>query len=376
MKEPKKMVLLGAGASVEAGIPAAFGLTDKVIRHFGLNTRTGRVLRYVYGGLMLGKGKRGEDPLEGINVEDMVEAITQLANRGELQIAPFIALWNEGVTAFQENDSHQTLMKAFRELAEMTQLSGVERSMQGLSLDYTLQNVMGSPGQDFQHAKDSVIRELIEMLWLEDTDQVDYFSPLVELGRDDKFTIATLNYDNTIELACQASGISCETGLEAWNNLEGFPEPEKGIDLLKLHGSVTWRKIGGKYNRSEEVPLPRVQIEKQEKGASRRGYNPAIIFGAGNKLTAEGPFLELLLAFRERLDKCTELIVIGYSFGDDHINDALWRWLNRSKSHKVTVVDYAEDKSVTPFSSIFHYMMDRYTFHLDGAAAGIKKLFG
>ena len=267
-------------------------------------------------------------------------------------------------------------MRAFRELADMTQMDGVERSMQGLSLDYTLQNVMGSPGQDFLHAKESVIRELIEMLWLADVEAVHYFQPLVALGKKEKFTIATLNYDNTIELACEVSGIPCSTGLEAWNNLEGFPEPEQGIDLLKLHGSVTWRKIGSGYNRSEEVPLPRVQIEKQEREAIRRGYNPAIIFGAGNKLTAEGPFLELLLAFRERLDQCTELIIIGYSFGDDHINDALWRWLNRSKSHKVTVVDYSEDKTVTPFANIFHYMMDRYTFHLDGAGMGIKKLFG
>lgn len=375
MSESNKMVLLGAGASVEAGIPAAVGLTEKVINHFRLHSRTGQVLRYVYGGLMMGKGARGEDPLQGINVEDLIEAINQLADRKNLQIAPFIALWNEGVTAFQERDARDNLMSAFKELSELARGSEAERAMKHLSIDYTLENYLHGETQDFQYARESVIRELIHMLWIEDSEQVSYFKPLVEQGRDQSFTIATLNYDNTVELACMALGIPCTTGLDDWNALEGFPEPATGIDLLKLHGSVTWQKINKRHHRTPEVPLPRMQVQLQRRDGIKRGYDPAIIFGAGNKLTAEGPFLELLLAFRERLDQHDELIVVGYSFGDEHINDALWRWLNRSQDHKVTVIDFSEDKSQIPFKGIFRYMMDRYTFYLDGAADGLVEVF-
>lgn len=122
--------------------------------------------------------------------------------------------------------------------------------------------------------------------------------------------------------------------------------------------------------------MPRIQINEKPREAVHRGYEPAVIFGSGNKLTAEGPFLEILLAFRERLDKCREMVVIGYSFSDEHINDAIWRWLNRNPAHTLRVIDYAEDKEVVPFKNKFHYLDDRYSFSLDGAGAGIAEVFG
>ena len=378
MSRSKQMVLLGAGASVEAGIPAAVKLTETLIKHFRVHSRTGQVLRYVYGGLMLGKGARGEDPLQGINVEDLIEAITQLANRKKLQIAPFIALWNEGVTAFQEADTRETLMTAFREIADITQtpMQGSERTLKSTSLDYTLRNLSDQSAQDFLFSKESIIRELIHLLWLEEAEAVDYFNPLLLQGKAHTFTIASLNYDNTIELACKSLDVPCSTGLKEWNAFHGFPEPDRGIDLLKLHGSVTWEKVNKRYKRTDELPMPRVQIKEQFRDAIHRGYEPALIFGAGNKLTAEGPFLELLLAFRQRLEKHEQLVVIGYSFADEHINDAIWRWLNRGQQRTLQIIDFSEDKEADPFKHTFHYLADRYTVRLDGARVGIAEVFG
>lgn len=372
------MVLLGAGASVEAGIPAAVQLTETLINYFRAYSRTGQVLRYVYGGLMLGKGTRGEDPLLGINVEDLIEAVNLLARRKSLQIAPFIALWNEGVTAFQEEDAKEALLRALREVAEITQTpdEGGARTMKATSLDHTIDSIASHRSQDFLYAKQSVVRALIEFLWVEDAGRVAYLEPLVAQGRTRPFTIASLNYDNTVELACAASGIACSTGLDRWNKLEGFVAPETGIDLLKLHGSVTWEKTRKEYARSAEAPMPRTLVREQLRDAIHRGYEPAVIFGGGNKLTAEGPFLELLLAFRERLEHYDELVVIGYSFADEHINDALWRWINRRITRRLHVIDFSRDKSFVPFRRLFEEMGDRYTYHIDGAAAGIQAVFG
>lgn len=372
------MVLLGAGASVEAGIPAAVQLTETLINYFRAYSRTGQVLRYVYGGLMLGKGARGEDPLLGINVEDLIEAVNLLARRKSLQIAPFIALWNEGVTAFQEEDAREALLRVLREVAAITQTPdhGGARTMKAMSLDNTIDNIAARQSQDFLFAAQSVVRALIELLWVEDSSRVAYLQPLVAQGRKHPFTIASLNYDNTVELACTAAGVACTTGLDRWNKLEGFSEPETGIDLLKLHGSVTWEKTRKDYVRSAETPMPRTLVKEQSRDAIHRGYEPAVIFGGGNKLTAEGPFLELLLAFRERLAQYDELVVIGYSFADEHINDALWRWINRRTTRRLHVIDYAEDASFVPFKHLFEEMGDRYTCRTDGAAAGIQAVFG
>ncbi len=371
------MVLLGAGASVEAGIPAAVQLTETLINYFRAHSRTGRVLRYVYGGLMLGKGARGEDPLKGINVEDLIEAVHLLARRKTLQIAPFIALWNEGVTAFQEQDAKHTLMDVLRNVIDTIDApnAGGERAMKELALNHALDGLESHESQDFAYARNSVVRALIELLWVEEASRVGYLQPLVAQGKDDVLTIASLNYDNTIELACADAGIPCSTGLDRWNNLEGFPAPTTGVDLLKLHGSVTWAKIRKDRVRTAEAPMPRTLVQEQARASIQRGYEPAVIFGAGNKLTAEGPFLELLLAFRERLEAYDELVVIGYSFSDDHINDALWRWINRRVVRRLHVIDFEEDKTVVPFKRLFKKMGDRYTCQVDGAGAGIKEIF-
>lgn len=373
------MVLLGAGASVEAGVPAAVKLTETLIRYFHPHSRTQQVLRYVYGGLMLGKGARGEDPLKGINVEDLVEAIGQLANRKKLQLAPFVALWNEGVTAFQEEDTMDMLTKAFQEIIDITRTSmdGDERRFKSLSFDATLHTLSARQSRDFMFAKESVIKALLHLLWLEDAEKVAYFEPMLRQGKESCFTIATLNYDNTIELACQALDIPFSTGLDQWSAFKGFPPPENGIDLLKLHGSVTWEKKSRRWAEpTAEQPMPFVQVREQTKDSTRRGSEPAVIFGAGNKLTAEGPFLELLMAFRERLEQHEELVVIGYSFADDHINDAIWRWLNRDQARVIRVIDYSDDKSYDPFKNLFHYLEDRYSCMVDGAGAGIKEIWG
>jgi len=71
----------------------------------------------------------------------------------------------------------------------------------------------------------------------------------------------------------------------------------------------------------------------------RMGYRPAVIFGHRNKLTAEGPFLDLLHVFVEALDSSDTLTVIGYSFGDPHINALLTRWMNGNAARKLRVVN-------------------------------------
>ncbi len=378
MSKSKRIVLLGAGASVEAGVPAAVSLTEVLINNFRLRSRAGQVLRYVYGGLMLGKGARGEDPLKGVNIEDLIEAINQLANRSRLQIAPFIALWNEGVSSFEEEDAREGLTKVLKEVVEMTKkpVQGSDFALKKSSLNYALRSLSQQSARDFLFTKEGVIKELLHLLWLEDASKVDYFKPLIQLGEKGPFTVATLNYDNTIELACETEGMPCTTGLESWNRFEGFKAPEIGIELLKLHGSVSWEKINRRQVFNKDIPMPRLQIEERARADLHRSYEPAIIFGKGNKLTAKGPFLELLLAFRHRLNECEELIVIGYSFADEHINDAIWRWLNRGRHRTLKVIDYSTNKEATAFSNMFYHLDNRYSFSLDGAGAGIVEVFG
>jgi len=66
---------------------------------------------------------------------------------------------------------------------------------------------------------------------------------------------------------------------------------------------------------------------------------PAVVFGQRGKLRTEGPFLEMLNQFAEKLQSCDELVVVGYSFRDDHINEYLRTWLNGPQQRHIVVVD-------------------------------------
>lgn len=66
---------------------------------------------------------------------------------------------------------------------------------------------------------------------------------------------------------------------------------------------------------------------------------PAVIFGQRNKLTAEGPFLDLLRQFQNELENCDLLTVIGYSLRDEHVNTYVSKWLNETIDHKLRIVD-------------------------------------
>ena len=68
---------------------------------------------------------------------------------------------------------------------------------------------------------------------------------------------------------------------------------------------------------------------------------PAIVFGQRGKLRSDGPFLGMLRGFDDFLSKSRRLVIVGYSFRDEHINSAIRRWWNASAARQVTIIDPA-----------------------------------
>jgi len=138
--------------------------------------------------------------------------------------------------------------------------------------------------------------------------EVRYLIPLVRgsLGG----TIATLNYDNAVELA---GGPRVTDHRDQTKHIK-VPDERPGIArLLKLHGSLDWKRVADDV-LSGAAPLGVVE------------YDPAIVFGAGNKLRYHGPFLSLIAEFHRVLDRSSHVVTIGYSFRDPHITNALRIW--------------------------------------------------
>lgn len=75
-----EMLLLGAGASIEANVPGTYKMTEKIVEKFAsdfhLRRRYAHALNFVVGGLLFEQGKLGNNPLtSGVNVEDLFNAV-------------------------------------------------------------------------------------------------------------------------------------------------------------------------------------------------------------------------------------------------------------------------------------------------------------
>jgi len=205
-------------------------------------------------------------------------------------------------------------------------------------------------GQIFEAIAILMVRILKDIVWIENNNCVKYLFPLINLAKDRRLVISTLNYDNSIELAAASNDIHCNTCIEDWSNKGVFDISENGLHLLKLHGSIDW--IWEQDLRIEERTLPHSKIHKENpKKLKNKYFRPAIVFGQRNKLTTEGPFLDFLRAFQQELMSSETLTVIGYSFGDDHINTYISQWLNLAPEKHIRIIDPQFEISNTNFIS-------------------------
>jgi len=381
-----EIVLLGAGASVDADIPTAVGMTQKMINHFEENPipEERKVLKYIVGGLLFKAGIQGKNPLDGVNIEEVFSATELLANRNSLEILPFVGQWHPFIEELEKNRPRlRDKLSTLRDISNREDLYKMSSA-----IDKAFQEVLESrAGETFKRTTKYMLSLLCKMVWIEDKAKLEYLFPLVNYASRKRTTIASLNYDNTIELSGHCNDINVSTGIKSWIKTGMFIKPNSGIELIKLHGSIDWELNGTKTYSNSYFPQATIKEVSDEKikrlrdasvktGGSRR-YTPGIVFGAGNKLTAEGPFLELFRTFKLRLEESTKLISIGYSFRDKHINELIYGWLNRDKSRIITIVTsktarFAADENMVKFS---HETPKRCKIMNDGARKAIESLF-
>jgi hypothetical protein len=195
-------------------------------------------------------------------------------------------------------------------------------------------------GTLFKRLRNFLTGCLIELVWCETTQQLSYLEPMITIGAGGGITIATLNYDNTIEIKASEQSVRCNTGIQDWIKSGAVPCYPSGIDLIKLHGSANWswktEPASGVQHRTlvelNETEMAEF-VKKAKSGWGDVGQQLGVIFGGRNKLTAEGPFLDLL-KFRTALSNTKQLVVIGYSFRDDHINPLILSWLRGNGERK------------------------------------------
>ena len=185
----------------------------------------------------------------------------------------------------------------------------------------------------------------------------EFFRRLLRSRRGDlpRVKVFTTNYDLVIEQTLDDAGITYFDGFvgtvrrtfapRAFGHELFLPAPaddrrmlrlEDVVYLYKLHGSINWRsEVSGKTMDIGSV-LQVPQNQEREPGEL------ALIYPTPHKeLDVLGfPYAEL---FRALADVVTEpetaLLVIGYSFGDEHINRIIFQALASNPTLQLFVVD-------------------------------------
>ena len=290
------VLLLGAGASVDAGIPDSRAMIDKLEELLDVDDGWADFLdlyRYVRSSVYYADG------LEGIvggdvpfNIERLVNVLSGLHKRERHTLYPFVGAWNP-----------------------------------------KLLDVAGKAFQEVEEFRTKII-EVLRKQWiaLPQVENAGYYSGLVHFQEEYGYPLRvfSLNYDLCVERTCGAGRVQRGFADRTWDwrLFDETSEDPLPILLYKLHGSTDWYfDDNGRVTYSDSP-------------STIRDDKVALIFAAEYKLRYMDPFLFFAYELRRwTLDTARLIVCIGYGFGDQHINGILRQSLRQATKRKLLVVE-------------------------------------
>lgn len=278
---------------------------------------------------------------DGKAVEPLIPDVAGLTNLCEQSIrsrgAEFADAWERirsGCKAANQNPNVEDVLTRVRTMIEAV---GSDESLAGLSRD------------ELVNFEETMRREIAKVVNPPTVDVLDelphrqFARWLAKTARQHSVEIFTVNYDILFELALEAERVPVFDGFVG--SYEPFFHPDSlrhkewapggnYTRLWKMHGSVTWSKkridgrvrvIRGNPDDSGEMILPTFQKYDESR---------------------QQPYV----AFAERLTRFLELndsllIVCGFAFGDQHINNLIFEALDNHPRTHVFALQFAEHAS-------------------------------
>ena len=288
------ILLLGAGASVEAGIPDSRNMIDKIESLVESNPDWSKhrdLYRYIKSSIFFADG------LEGIfgddvhfNIERLVNVLDEIQKKERHALYPFVGAWNPKL--------QEVAGEGFRNV------------------------------RDFRNAIVQILRN--EWVALRESEEAAYYEGLLRFQKEYEhpLRVFSLNYDLCVEQTCGNTRV--QRGFYDrtwdWRMFDESSEDYLPLLLYKLHGSLDWYFKDGQVQYSDSTSI----IKDDE---------IALIFGTSYKLQYVDPFLFLAYELRRwTLDSARIIVSVGYGFSDDHINGILSQALRQNKSRKLLAV--------------------------------------
>ena len=299
------IILLGAGASVDAGILDS----EKMVREIeNLVYKDDSwiefkdLYNYIRSSIFYAdglKGKYGENV--PFNIERLVNVLGELQEKEEHTLYPFVGAWNP-----------------------------------------MLQEVAGTQFEKIKSFQNKIMNVLrSKWIEIEEKDQANYYKGLLRFQNEYQHSLRvfSLNYDLCVEEICERKnvqrGFPIGEKVWDWRAFEETSEDRPPILLYKLHGSTDWRRSEGRVTYLDSTSA----IKDEE---------VAIIFGTSYKLQYVDPFLYLAYELRRwTLDSARIIVCVGYGFNDDHINGILDQSLRQNPARKLLAVIGPSDETAT-----------------------------
>lgn len=198
-------VLLGAGASADAGLPLSGELTNYLIEYVGSNhdLKLSAALNQICSAIIAHRGTQGVSPLVPLNVERVISSIRLLRAREEHEAAPFVASW---LPALSHAGSAEVSASTARQIKDQLGL-GRGNPFPGhleRALTEAIREVVDGNRTDQTYARleEECIAAVADRL--RRINDVSYLAPLIALSRrQGGLDIATLNYDLCVEQICK-----------------------------------------------------------------------------------------------------------------------------------------------------------------------------
>lgn len=250
-------------------------------------------------------------------------------------LIPDVKELTKWINAELDGNSNYSLLLSELEKAKKNKLNIEDvlsfiRGLQQVSVGGT---VRGLTENILSELENEVCKKIVEKI---DVELPDNKTPYHELSRwissidrDVPIEIFTTNYDLLIEDSLESLEIPYFDGFVGAKRsffdlraVEGNLIPKHWTRLWKIHGSINWHKENNKVFRSSEI----------KEDASHLIYPSHLKYDQSRKM----PYLALI----DQLDsfikqKSSLLIISGYSFNDEHLNDTIINALRANPSAMV-----------------------------------------
>lgn len=323
LRSSRQVWLLGAGVSVNAGIPLMYPLTDRVVSVIKDGDGEQRDLAIKLWDYI-------KDELsEKCHVEHILSHLGDMIALAERAKDASFQVGDERIHKTKLQNVHHLILRNIRDVLRWGYKPAYEDQPE----------VIGKAGSPIVTVDNH--RRFVQALYRISRAGLDAFREPVQF--------VTTNYDTLLEDALSLEKVNFADGFTgggiAYWNEDNFRmvQQQSGTKavITKLHGSIDWYR-----SQSEGGQIFRVRHDELYPDRSSESGS-VVIYPQSTKYMASrlDPFGFMFQNFRALLatDRKQVLFICGYSFGDDHINADMEQLLLNPKSG-ITVIAFSEER--------------------------------